>query len=1049
MSSTSKKPKRSLQRTSSPKKRRSDPTLAVTLELARAEDAGDPFAFRFAEQTYLLRQEGGGMESASFPWGAEVLEDLAAVSRPRPDRVAAQRLGDRLRAFLAAAGWERHEEAIAAALEEKRPIRVTVRSSAAEMYALPFELCTLPSTGQHLGELPNCLLRYEWPNTRTATPDQDPAPEGGRVVFAWSAAGGAVPAEAHVEALRAACKGGHLPFDPARDVIPHVSLARLKQALSEPGAKGAILHILCHGGAVASKTEAYGLVWNGEDDGGEPEVIDAGTLRQVLAPHAGSLRLVVLSACQGGAAGGPGNHLGSLAQAIHRVGIPAVVASRYPLSTEGSVSFAETFYRRLIVDHAPVEGAFLAGRDRLAERANQLDWASLQLYARAADGAEHRPIVLRPYRGLLAFQPEDRRLYFGREHEVERLVGLLRGGKRLVTLVGASGSGKSSLVMAGLVPAVEGGALGERPFRTLVLRPGPTPCQALWNAIATLARTGVTPGSQSGDARAFREQLEHRADTLAVTIDRILGPQEGDPGLLLVVDQFEELFILGGGGDAATFVDNPDATAFLDGLLHATQVRGGRVHAVLTMRADFLGQCLDHRGIAEQIRASVDFALPMTEAQIRETILRPAALAGIRFDEGVIDALLDALRDGGTESKRFGVTFTGGHVSLGAGKLPLLQFALEELWAHREGDRITWQSWRGFGGVRGALAKRADEVLSGSPPREQELARHVFGRLVQIGKGTADTRRRALRTELETIAPGEVRPVLDRWIGARLLTADQREVGVAHEALIREWTTLRRWIEEDREALRIRLELGHDAQRWTAGGRAPDDLWRGARLARFVELSREGRLPLAEDEAQFLAAAEARERREQADLHARLMRDYDIDFGVASRARAGVAIALGVLSAGVTAAWPRLWRTSHAGVIAALAIAVLLGVALVLAGKRSLLATRANRQLWAASAATAAAAAVSHAIAAAMGAGVEATVAFDLVMGAAFFTIMAIVFDPHIAPAAAFLTAAAIAASRAPGRVFDLAAAAFLLSNMALAFAWAKARARAAPPSQR
>src|SRR5262249_48995911 len=154
------------------------------------------------------------------------------------------------------------------------------------------------------------------------------------------------------------------PFDEDRDVVAGVSLARLREALSADGPPVAVLHVLCHGGRLPSSTEAYGLVWDAPDGG--REVVDEAALRRVLKPYLSTLRLVVLAACHGGSAGAPGNVLGGVAQALHRIGVPAVVASRQPLSTAGSVLLTETLYERLLAGLTSLEDAFLAARGRLA-----------------------------------------------------------------------------------------------------------------------------------------------------------------------------------------------------------------------------------------------------------------------------------------------------------------------------------------------------------------------------------------------------------------------------------------------------------------------------------------------------------------------------------------------------------------------------------------------------------------------------------------------------------------------------------------------------------
>jgi WD40 repeat protein len=740
--------------------------------------------------------------------------------------VVHQRAGERVRTFLAQAGWGEREQAIAAALKARRRVHVTVRSAAAELYLLPWELLTLKATGQNLGELPGCLIRYEWPSTETAWARPDPPPEGGRILFAWSGAGGAVPSAEQIAALRRACAEGRHPFDAERDVLANVSLERLNDALAAPGAPVSVLHLLCHGGRLDTKGEAYGLVWNG-GAGDKPVLVDARSLARVLERHPGTLRLVVLSACFGGHGSAPGTALGSIAQELHRLGIPAVIASRQPLSVPGSITLTETLYRRLLVDLGSLEDTFLAARDQLALDASSGDWASVQLYARAADGPDHRPFVVRPYRGLDPFTADDRRFFFGRSADVDKLVARLSPDARLLVLVGASGSGKSSLAMAGLVPALLG---GPRALRAMVVRPGARPCHALAAALG-------------GDVEAA---LRGRPEALAELAEQRFSAQPGDPRLLVVADQIEELF--------TQAEDRAEAAAFVANLLHASEAPGGRVYVVLTLRADFLGRCLAFdRALAERVKASMEVVLPMSEEAMREAVTRPAGMVGLRFEDGLVEALLGALREGPA-----------------AGDLPLLSFALEALWARRRGSAIPWAAWEAIGGVEGAITRRADEVLAGcASDADRTLVRDLFRRLVSLGQGTEDTRRYASRAELASLAPGRAEAELLRWIASRLLTADEEHVWVAHEAVIRSWTTLRRWIDEDREARLVEQDIGQAAHRWEADGRSADELWRGGRLRRAMELREAGRLVLAGGEAAFLEAAEEARRAEDAAEEAR------------------------------------------------------------------------------------------------------------------------------------------------------------------------------------
>ena len=325
------------------------PDLSVLLELSRTSAPQDPYAFRFEPQTYTLRTAGGGRLVLEIDWGAELLADLEAVRRPDRDPVVVQRLGEAMARFLERASWAARAQEIGEAHDAGRRVVVTIRSNAAELYALPWELVALPGRGQHLGSLPRVLLRYERPETRTTSESPAPRAEGGRILLAWSAAAGAVPAAAHEAALRRACAGGHPEGEDALEVLPHATVRGIADALVHAARAHrpfAVLHVLCHGGRAG---EASGLVLDGD---GRPATITADTWRTLLAPHAGGLRLVVLAACEGGHAGEPGNHLGSVAQAVHAAGLEAVVASRYPLSRAGSTTLAESLYEELLLEHA-------------------------------------------------------------------------------------------------------------------------------------------------------------------------------------------------------------------------------------------------------------------------------------------------------------------------------------------------------------------------------------------------------------------------------------------------------------------------------------------------------------------------------------------------------------------------------------------------------------------------------------------------------------------------------------------------------------------------
>lgn len=368
----------------------SSPPLEIVLEFARTESTGDPHSFRFAPQSYVVRTPRGGFGSSEVVWDTDLLGKLAAVRLAGQDPRLHAEIGELMRRVLAPSGWELHEQQLAAAMQQRRPVHITIRSSAAELYALPWELLTLRATGQSLGGLPGVLIRYEWPETTTAAVADAPGP--GRVLVAWSAAGGSVPASEHIAAIRAAAAAGGLEFAPD-DVLAHASSGRLAAELARAERAGrpvAALHLLCHGGA---RDAVFGLMLDGEADGDGAVLLDPARLQQLLAPHAASLRLVVLSACDSGNQGELGGLLGSTAQMLHRAGIAAVVASRYPLSVAGSQQLTATLYRALLADRTSLEQAFIAARTSLGADAKRLDWASVQLYARASDGSATYPIV--------------------------------------------------------------------------------------------------------------------------------------------------------------------------------------------------------------------------------------------------------------------------------------------------------------------------------------------------------------------------------------------------------------------------------------------------------------------------------------------------------------------------------------------------------------------------------------------------------------------------------------------------------------------------------
>lgn len=724
------------------------------LEFARAEQASDPHAFRFVPQEYLLRTGGGGFESAGLGWDQALLADLTALRLPGCDPAIAQRVGDALRRFLAPLGFASMEEQLVAASRAGRRAILTIRSAAAELYALPWELLTVKSTGQHLGSLPHVLLRYEWPETRTTGESAAARREGGRVLLAWSAAAGAVPASEHVEAITAACRAGSVTFQPESDILAHVSCSRLVEkleALRRQGQAVSVLHILCHGSAAGS---TFGLALDGEEAGQTAAVVDAGRVRQLLAPFADMVRLVIISACDSGNSGALGNHLGSVAQALHRAGFAAVVASRYPLAVSAAVRLAELLYRELLVETRSLEQALIAGRERLALNASRFDWASVQLLARQVDGSDSRPVVFRPFRGLLSFQPEDRRFFFGRDREVGEIADALgrlvkEGLPRFLVVAGASGSGKSSLVMAGVVPRLLAEAAERGEALELAIRQPGTPGEPWPEAAA--------PGSR----------------------------------LLLVVNQFEEIF---------THIADPlERQKLVQRLWNLARDPESRVTIIATLRVDFIGECggvaVDSTGrrldSVAYDQAHRVFVAQLGPEQLRAAIEGPAARVGVALESGLVSRMLEAV---GTEP----------------GALPLLSHTLDLLWLRREGRTLTQAGYDAIGQITGALAQHADALLGRMGEAEQRTVHRLMVRLVYLG-GLGGLQASRRRVPIERLRPsGQDRVacferVLEDLVDARLLVSagdgHGQTVEVAHEALIRGWPRLGEWLKKDSELL--------------------------------------------------------------------------------------------------------------------------------------------------------------------------------------------------------------------------------------------------------
>ncbi|MBE9200035.1 MULTISPECIES: caspase family protein [unclassified Nodularia (in: cyanobacteria)] len=437
-----------------------------------------------------------------------------------------------------------------------------------------------------------------------------------------------------------------------------------------------------------------------------------------------------------------------------------------------------------------------------------------------------------PYRGLRAFGEEDAAYFYGREVVVQQLISDL-GQKSFIAVVGASGSGKSSVVQAGLIAQLRRGKLllGSENWWMRSFRPGANPLQALSRRLVDSGTEKEKAYQQlqleamlSQGIEEFALWVRHRPETMVV----------------LVIDQFEELF---------TTASSDDRQRFLAVVLGALEHIPEKFKLIITLRADFIAPCLEVPTLAKLLQQSSLLLPPcLTEEEYRQIIINPAEQVGLTVEAELVEVLVQEL-----------------HQS--PGDLPLLEFVLEQLWEYRENAAITLQAYQQhLGGIKGALESKAQKLYNSLDLEAQECARWIFLSLTQLGEGTEDTRRRVLKSEL--IVQKYPVPLVERTlqvlIAAKLVVVNLEEdaeafgesrglgeqektslgsppyspvtVEVAHEVLIRYWSTLRWWLEENRAMLRSHRQIAQAAALWINSDEQPDFLLQGVRLAEAEEI---------------------------------------------------------------------------------------------------------------------------------------------------------------------------------------------------------------------
>ena len=471
--------------------------------------------------------------------------------------------------------------------------------------------------------------------------------------------------------------------------------------------------------------------------------------------------------------------------------------------------------------------------------------------------------VANPYKGLRAFTVADTSDFFGRENLVITMLERLRSDERFLAVVGPSGSGKSSVVKAGLIAALRDETISDKWFIAECV-PGLNPLHNLAEALASISPVTLTNAE---------EQLASNERGLIWLVNMILADSTGE--IALVIDQFEEVF---------TLADEQQRNPFLALLTTAIHDVECRLRIILTLRADFYDRPLLFEGFGQLVQDHTQVVLPLSAEELERAITSPAEKAGVEVEGELVAAMVSDVREE-------------------PGALPLLQYALTELFEQRTDHKMTLAAYRASGGIQGILAQRADEIYQTLSEAQKLIARQIFLRLVTLGEGTEDTRRRVQRAELQQIIPNKtaLNTVLDAFGTARLLTFDvessTREpiIEVAHEALIREWRQLREWLSDSRNDVRLQRLLATAASEWRESQHDTSYLLLGSRLTQFEEWARTSSVLLAPDENTYLeksidaqeAEFDARQRtqlerqRLQAQVHTRQQQViFALAFGV-------------------------------------------------------------------------------------------------------------------------------------------------------------------------
>ncbi|QNP29234.1 nSTAND1 domain-containing NTPase [Cylindrospermopsis curvispora] len=520
------------------------------------------------------------------------------------------------------------------------------------------------------------------------------------------------------------------------------------------------------------------------------------------------------------------------------VGIPAVIVMKEPVPDEFAREFFERFLCRFVQENNCLSIAVDLAKNDIAYRENkdfpgatwlpiicysntqseEFTWSKKrQVYISRQNIKIHNYFYHRqndksqcPYQGLFHFGPQEAEFFFGREIFIEDLYNAIQQNSteqpNIIPLIGASGSGKSSLVLAGLVPRLE----KQGNWLFTYFRPGEDLFLALSRALVPLYAPELNDTEKIVQPRNLATNLEQEMPLSDVFTH--IQQRNYNRRVLIIADQFEEIYTL--------CRDDKTRHKFLDCLLKSF-TPSSQIFLLITMRADFLSHALSYRPFGDILRKTDIKILAMNEQELTEVITRPAERLGVSFEGGLAATILSDVKQQ-------------------TGNLPLLEFALTKLWESTQGVELTHKIYEEIGKVEGALSRYADDQYNQLRPEEKEKVQRIFIQLVRPGEGAEDTRRIAMKAEIGEENWSLVNKMADtRLVVTSANTSEQETVEVAHEALIRNWGELRNWIDSNREFRAWQERLRVIRQQWESTERDTELLLRGGMLVQAEERLKE------------------------------------------------------------------------------------------------------------------------------------------------------------------------------------------------------------------